>query len=95
MRGEVKYAMQERENDPQRRKRRLRVVAEICRIAEDVAGAPPVIVEPAGQGQKRGDEPGDVAQREWAAGSVSHSEPDFVSGEGEGRADGRFFGERC
>jgi hypothetical protein len=94
VRGEVKQPVKERQDDPQGRERGPHVVAKVFRIAEDVAGAPPVIVEPATQRQDRADEPGDVAQCGWAAGSVPHSAPRFAPGEGERRADGSFFGER-
>src|SRR5580698_9031508 len=95
MRSEVERTVKERQADAQGREIRLRVITEIFGIAEDVAGAPPVIVEPAAQRQDRGGEPRDVAERRTAARPVLQSTPGFASCEGHGGADGGFLGQRC
>jgi hypothetical protein len=91
VRGEVKDAVEEGEQDAQQGERGYGVVAEVLGIAEDIAGAPPVIVEPAAEGQQRGEERRDIPKSRTQARSVAERTPGFACGEGQGRADGGFL----
>jgi hypothetical protein len=87
----MKDAVEESEQDAQGGECGFGVVAEVLGIAEDVTGAAPVIVEPAAEGQQRGDEPSDIPKSRREDRSVAERAPGFACGEGQRRADGGFL----
>ncbi len=93
MRGKVQRAVEERQDDAERGEGGLCVVAKVGRIAEDISGMPPVIVEPPAEGENRHCEPRDIAQCGPEGRSVPQGAPGFASSQGHGGADSRLLGE--